>query len=269
MKLRLINFLWLMMFLLSSTVNAQWRLDGDDRLRNFRLDDQLHASASAQPTVASLEELRSKLPRGYQIYIVDLRQESHGFANNTPVSWYVQYNQGNVGKTAAEVEQDEMDRLRAIVGTRQTFEPMGNSDKKLFKPLKFKVKSVESERDIVERAGFHYVRFTDADMSAPDPKLIADFVEFVKELPSDAWLHFHCQAGMGRGTLFMVLYDIIKNPDKPLDEIVQRQFDLGGANLFAENNGDDWYAQRHRERAAMIREFYRRAQSEKTSGVRD
>ena len=258
---RLFGLIFSLLIVLTSATNAQWRLDGDDRLRNFRMDEQINASASAQPTRVSLEELRSKLPRGFSVYVVDLRQESHGFANDVPVSWYSEHNAANAELDSDAILSDEIERLQSIVGKRVEFVPLGKSDTQMFKPLKIKVKRIATEREIVENFGWRYMRFTDADMTAPDLRLVNEFVHFVKALPEDAWLHFHCQAGMGRGTLFMVLYDIILHPEKPLEEIVQRQFEIGGMNLFAENNGDDWYAQRHRERAATIREFYRIAHS--------
>ena len=257
MRFRLMNLFLLITLLMASTASAQWRLDGSDQLRNFRIDDQLNASASAQPS--DFDALIKKLPRGFTFYMVDLRQESHGFANGVPISWYEQYNRANAGMVAgADVERDELKRLQSIVGTRQTFTPLGNSDKKLFKPLKVKVKDVGTERDAATQAGFNYVRFAAADMSAPDEHVINEFVRFVKQLPPDAWLHFHCQAGMGRTTFFMVIYDIIRNPDKSLEEIMTRQVELGGSDLLAEDDGDDWYAQHHRERAAMLRDFYKR-----------
>ena len=262
MRLRLINFLLMMILVLTSTASAQWRLDGssDEQLKNFRIDEQLNASASGQPSVAAFRTLKAKLPRGFVIYDVDLRQEPHGFADGTPVSWYEEHNAANAGVVDVSViERDETDRLQSIVGTRQTFNPLGKSDTKNFKPLKLKVKSVCTEREAATDAGFNYVRFAAADMSAPDERVVNEFVRFVKQLPPDAWLHFHCHAGMGRTTLFMALYDIIRNPDKSLEEIVARQVELGGTDLLAESNGDDWYAQRHRERAAMLRDFYKRS----------
>ena len=246
---------------LFSAVHAQWRLDGDDRLRNFRIDEQLNASASAQPSIAGFRTLKEKLPRGFLIYIVDLRQESHGFANDVPISWYSERNAACAGLDTVEIERDEVARLQAIEGGRIKFMPIGKSDTQLLKPLTLNVKSVKTEREVVENVGFHYVRFTDTDMTNPDAALVDEFVRFVEQLPPNAWLHFHCHAGMGRGTLFLVLYDIIRHPEKPLEEIVARQKELGGLDLFAENNGDDWAAQRHRERAEMVREFYRARQN--------
>ena len=95
-----------------------WRLDGNAsaELRNFRLMtddwqntlrgkkptrqglDSLHASASGQPSLAALKTLYDKiheLEPNAKIFMIDLRQESHGFANSLPVSWYVDHNAAN------------------------------------------------------------------------------------------------------------------------------------------------------------------------------
>lgn len=259
----LVSTLALMIFF-STTVDAQWRLDGGDRLRNFRIDSRLSASASAQPTELSLEEIRSKVPRGLSLWIVDLRQESHGFANGIPISWYEEHNAANAALEPSEIERDERARLQSLLGRKEKFEPLGRADKLEFKPLRKKVRSVETEREMISRLGFNYARFTAADMVAPDDAVVEEFVRFVRRLPDDAWLHFHCQAGQGRTTTFMVIYDLIKHPDRSLEESVKRQVELGGSDLLSISSGDDWYAQRHNERAAWLKNFYRRLRSIET-----
>ena len=47
-----------------------------------------------------------------------------------------------------------------------------------------------------------------------------------------SWLHFHCLAGYGRTATFMAIYDMMKNPDVGLSDIVYRQSMTGGENLL-------------------------------------
>ena len=257
-----------------------WRLDGSASAnlpRNFRwmtddwindvrgreptrdgLDD-LHASASGQPSQAALKTLYDTLHErefNAKIFIVDLRQESHGYANSLPVSWYTEHNAANAGKTAAEVERDESERLRNLRGIETTFQPLGNADKQAFKPVTIVPRFMSTERDASEQAGFTYVRFAAADMQFPAPDVVDSFVEFVASLPPNAWLHFHCQAGHGRTTTFLVMYDVMRNPQLSLEEICRRQYLLGGSNLLLEPEGNDWYAKMSRDRAKKIRLFY-------------
>lgn len=259
--------------------DGSWRLDGNamDGLRNFRLmtDDwlndsrgrepsrqgleNLRASASAQPSITALPELYEKiheLEPDAQIFMLDLRQESHGFVNSVPVSWYKEHNAANAGKTSREVERDESERFKNLRGVETTFEPMGNSDKQRLKPVTMVARFMTTEREAAEKIGFTYVRFAAADMQFPAPELVDDFVTFVANLPDNAWLHFHCHAGHGRTTTFLAMYDIMKNPDLSLEEICRRQYLLGGSNLLLEPEGDDWYSKKSRDRAKKIRLFY-------------
>ncbi len=260
-------------------VEGTWRLDGSAsaELKNFRLMtddwkvalrgkepsraglDTLNASAGGQPSVAALKTLYQTIREvdwRAQIFIVDLRQESHGYANSLPVSWYVEHNAANAGKNAAEVEADEFERLNNLRGVDTTFEPLGNADKQTLKPIGIIPRVIQFERDLATQEGFVYQRFAAADMQFPAPEVVDDFILFVAQLPPNAWLHFHCQAGHGRTTTFLVMYDILRNPDVSLEDICKRQYLLGGSNLLLEPQGDDWYSQQARDRAEKIRLFY-------------
>lgn len=278
----LIALLSLTLFATASAkkIVGQWRLDGTaaaELPRSFRFMndtwindvrgkeptrqglDTLRASASGQPSVAALSTIYDKIHKrepDAKIFIVDLRQESHGYANSLPVSWYTEHNAANAGKTTAEVEADEVERLKNLRGVDTTFEPLGNADKQAFKPITIIPRVIQTERTASEMAGFEYVRFAAADMQFPAPEIVDDFITFVVNLPENAWLHFHCQAGHGRTTTFLVMYDIMKNPDVSLEDICKRQYLLGGSNLLLEPEGDDWYSRMARDRAKKIRLFY-------------
>ena len=260
-------------------IEGQWRLDGNAsaELRNFRwmtddwkIDargkeptrqgmDTLNASASAQPSVAALSTLKTTIherePES-KIFIIDLRQETHGFANSLPVSWHVKHNAGNIGKNSAEVEAYEVEQLNSLRGVDTTFNPLGNDDKQLLKPITIIPRVIETERDAVQKLGLNYQRFAVTDMQFPTPEIVDEFIAFVINLPQNAWLHFHCHAGHGRTTTFLVMYDIMKNPNLSLTEICKRQYLLGGTNLLLEPEGDDYGAKHARDRAKKIRLFY-------------
>ena len=76
---------------------------------------------------------------------------------------------------------------------------------------------VLTEAELAAQKGVMYVRFTATDHLWPDAGEIERFRRFVKTLPKDAWLHFHCVAGEGRTTAFMTMYDMLKNPDVPYE----------------------------------------------------
>ncbi|MBR4904435.1 MAG: protein tyrosine phosphatase [Selenomonadaceae bacterium] len=271
-------------------IEGTWRLDGSAsaELRNFRLmtDDwqndsrgrepsragleKLWASASGQPSLAALKTLKQtiyELEPDAKIFIIDLRQESHGFANSIPVSWYIKNNAANANKTLREIESDEIERLNNLRGLETTFEPLGNADKQSFKPITIMPRFMETEQAAAEKLGINYERFAAADMQFPAPEVVDDFIIFVANLPENAWLHFHCQAGHGRTTTFLVMYDILKNPELSLEEICRRQYLLGGSNLLLEPEGDDWNSKMARDRAKKIRLFYDWAQGTRAEQI--
>lgn len=270
----------LLLLTVASVSEAKWRLDEDPELaepRNFRMAsdgwrvtpedapptrqglDNLRISGSAQCTAAGFASLYATLAAaapGAPIYDVDLRQESHGFADGLPVSWHKDGNLANEGKTPEEVALDEEERLAGIAGETTTFGPKGKTDKGRFEAVTFTPENVQTEKDVVEAAGFRYVRFYVTDRTQPDTETIEAFLDFVESLPRDAWLHFHCRAGRGRTTTFMAMYDMIRNPDIPVEAIIERQYLIGGADLTAMKE-DEWKNERIVERLEMLRSFSR------------
>ncbi|MDY2905446.1 MAG: protein tyrosine phosphatase, partial [Caecibacter massiliensis] len=77
------------------------------------------------------------------------------------------------------------------------------------------------------------------------------------------WLHFHCEAGMGRTTAFMNMYDMMKNPSVPLKDILYREYEIGGnytAHTVFHPSPSDWKGPYYNEKSRMIRLFYQYVQ---------
>lgn len=87
---------------------------------------------------------------------------------------------------------------------------MLDEGKKSIDPKLMKISSVMSERQMVEQNGLYYYRIAATDHIWPSPENIDDFIAFIRTLPDHAWLHFHCQAGKGRTTIYMAMYDMMK-----------------------------------------------------------
>lgn len=270
--------LWLLAAIPSA--EATWRLDENPELaepRNFRMAsddwstepedepptreglDELRASGSAQPTAAGFAALYATLSgaaAGAPVYDVDLRQESHGFADGLPVSWYEERNQANAGKTPEEVARDEAERLAGLAGEETVFSPEEKKDRKRFGEMTFTPLNVQTEKETVEAIGFRYARFYVTDRSEPDTETVEAFLAFVESLPKDAWVHFHCRAGHGRTTSFMAMYDMIRNPEVPAEEIIERQYLIGGSDLTAMKK-DAWRNEQIVLRLEMLHNFSR------------
>ena len=270
----------LLLLTVASVSEAKWRLDEDPELaepRNFRMAsddwhvapedetptreglDNLRISGSAQCTAAGFASLYTKLSAaaaapGAPIYDVDLRQESHGFADGLPVSWHKKNNLANEGKTPEEVALDEEERLAELSEGTTTFVPKGKTDKGRVEAFTFAPQNVQTEKEVVEALGFRYVRFYVTDRTQPDTETIEAFLDFVDSLPGDAWLHFHCRAGHGRTTTFMAMYDMIRNPGIPAETIIERQHLIGGADLTAMKD-EEWKNERIVQRLETLKLF--------------
>src|SRR5881628_3704056 len=72
----------------------------------------LHASGSGEFTPEGLKLLLART-RG-PVTVFDLRQETHIFVNELPVSWYASRDWANVGRSQSEVEADETARVASL-----------------------------------------------------------------------------------------------------------------------------------------------------------
>ena len=203
---------------------------------------QLRASGSAEFTVDSLKAMLAKLPGPVAIF--DLRQEDHGFVNGNAVSWYATNNWANVGKSPKEVAADEKQKLRSCaVGGELVLSSDAAVKVKSAAPdtaaapavERVTVQTVQTEKKLVTAAGASYVRIPVTDHCRPTDAAVDQFILAVRALPAGTWAHFHCRAGKGRTTTFMVLYDMLRNArEVSLPDIARRQSDLiGDYNVLA------------------------------------
>ena len=232
--------------------------------------DDLRISGSGQFSARQFDVLVYELRKKTKgpIYDVDLRQESHGFFNGTAVSWYGRHDWGNIGKSQADVLVDEQQRLQDALGTDVTVYDQGKGDLPVH-PQIMTVRRVQTEQELAENKGVHYVRLASTDHLWPTPGEIDAFLAFVRTLPDDAWLHFHCEAGAGRTTAYMVMYDMIKNPDVPYRDIVYRQYEIGGnytPHDVSHPKQGNWKGPYYHEKHEMGSLFYQYVQDQAKQG---
>jgi hypothetical protein len=259
-----------------------WRGKDVNFLRNYRtMDSKFHAlkhgpnepsraglsslniSGSAEFSRVSLESLRAKHKRSNMI-VIDLRQESHGFVNGLPVSWYQGRNQINWAKTLQEIETDERQRLADLFKARVVKvyslalpdKPSGL--KRGVDPMTMKVHTVYTERELCEELGIFYMRMPVPDYMRPSDKQVDRFIKLGRAVGKNNWIHVHCEAGDGRTTSFLAMYDMMHNAKNvSLEDIVNRQWLLGGIDLLAVNTKVPWKRDYSQRRADFVRQFYR------------
>jgi hypothetical protein len=246
--------------------------------RNFRTtDDPLKpGKGEASPVTTGLSDLRASgsgefTPEGLKLVLArtrgpvtvfDLRQETHIFVNELPVSWYASRDWANVGRSQSAIEADEAARVQSLTPGSEIDvrpgHPVKHGDANSVTPQQVAVESASIERDVVKAAGASSVRITVTDHARPLDDEIDRFVLAVRGLPENAWAHFHCEAGLGRTTMYMVLYDMLRNANRvSLEDIVRRQKILShGYDVLQPDEPGNWKAPYAADRAAFIRAFY-------------
>lgn len=219
----------------------------------------LRLSGSSQFDADGLDNLVRFLPG--PLTVVDLRQESHGFLNGRPVSWFAPKDFGNRGKTPEAVARDEQRRLAALAraGTAELAVILEKSQQGAIassETFAVDVTSVESEAQLTAGRGLGYLRLPVTDHSPPEAAQVDRFVKFCRTLPSDAWLHLHCHAGEGRTTTFMVVYALLRNSGgKSLETIAAEQLAAGGVDLLGSPPEKGWKRPLYLARAEFLRQF--------------
>ncbi|MCR5203565.1 MAG: metallophosphoesterase [Lachnospiraceae bacterium] len=220
--------------------------------------DTLNISGSTQFSEQQFHDFANTLRSyadGDPVYVIDLRGEDHAIINGRAVSLYGFENMINDGKSKEEILTNEKMLFDSIRGKSIEVYALSGEDKG--KSETVLVENLISEQELVESEGFGYLRLTAVDHGWPDVELLDTFIDFVKGLDMDhVWLHFHCQAGHGRTGALMCIYDMMKNPDVSLEDIVIRQAMTGSAYLFYTEQSNSYKALKYAERNKMVRLFY-------------
>ncbi|HEY6069742.1 MAG TPA: hypothetical protein VIU85_00105 [Chthoniobacterales bacterium] len=258
-----------------------WDVDlkmANDLPRNFRTtNDHLEAKSGQKiPVNTGLADLRASgggefTADGFKLMLArtrgpvtvfDLRQETHIFVNGLPVSWFATNDWINVGRTHDEILADEAERVKKLTPGTQIVVRPGAAIKKpgvtAGAAQDVTVEHASTESEVVAANNAAYVRLTVTDHARPLDEEVDRFIVAVRALPANGWAHFHCEAGRGRTTTFMVLYDMLRNAKQvSLDDIARRQQMLGyDYNVLRPSNPGDWRAPYTEDRITFVRAFY-------------
>ena len=215
--------------------------------------DQLKASASSDFSSSELDVLVAEIRKYHDgpITVVDLRNETHGLLNGNHVSLYGKQNWDNIGLSREQIIESEKEIIHGTVGHRVEVGGTGRNSR----TTTIDVTTAETEAEACAKRGIGYFRLTVLDHCFSDPRSVDDFIAFVQNLPENTWLHFHCQAGMGRTNMFLVFYDFLRNPDVPEKDIIYRHFNMGGNFMYYKGdkeNEEEYKVPLAQEKAEMI-----------------
>lgn len=205
--------------------------------------DTLNISGSGQFTEFNLPLIQKEIGSDFSIIDVDLREESHGFINGIAISFANLKNNANQGLSYDDIIATENKNLDSI----KINEPLTIfNTNKLIIPT-----NVKNENQLVTKNNISYIRIPVTDRGLPNDNMVKYFVDFVNNQPKNTWLHFHCKAGAGRTTTFMIMYDIIKNCNQvDLNDIIARQVLL--SKIRSRNAADFFTGKRYK----FLKDFY-------------
>jgi predicted protein tyrosine phosphatase len=232
--------------------------------------DALRASGSAQFGAQGLRAIIERV--GRPVVVVDLRQESHGFLDGVPVSWYAFHDQVNIVRTLIEIRQDEQRRLAALAGETDVTvlvksAQTASGEISEATPVHLTALTPLTERELVQSQGAGYFRIPATDFLPPTAANVDRFVAFASSLPPEVWLHIHCHAGDGRTTTFLAIWDMMHNAARvSVEDIVRRQALLGPHDLFAVGTPENWKYPFQLEMAGFIRRFHQYAKENAADG---
>ena len=244
--------------------------------------DQLYISGSAEYSadqfanmVDRINELTNQvLGHTLPIYIIDLRQETHGFVYGTnedtseaisgiPFSAQAEHNWVNIGMSTKEVIAKEKSILAGMAGKEITYSSgrPGRPGSSGTTPTTttISVSRFITEEQMVKETdeNIGYLRLAIPDRTCPEPEIIDMFIHFVKGIDmNNSWLHFHCLAGIGRTGIMMSVYDMMKNPDVPMTDILTRQTMTGSGYPMSPASSQEYLAAYDAERLRLIPLIY-------------
>lgn len=227
------------------------------------------------------------------IYIVDLRLEPHGFMQGIPVrqhdvNFWESFNPGlmhdyerklfhhlnerwNNGGTFLlfyNIMKKQKERsTRDVI----TFINMVPSIQKALRKKQAPIAYInawtnpenvfQTEEDMCVKMGVNYVRMPAIDHHAPSLETLRMFFTWIKTLPKNAWIHFHCAGGRGRTSTFMLLLDMMhRRPHISFEALLAQHHELGSVD-FMKQKASSYKSKWARERADLLRALYTQVQN--------
>ncbi len=246
------------------TIKEDFKIETPHPLPTREGLERLNISGSAQFSEESLQMLIKQLGNSESLYIIDLRQEFHGFVDSIAISWYKPpRNWENINKTLQEIEKGEKQLLYSLLRQKEVtlyrLIKKSHAESQLLQTeaVPIEAERIATEQELVTKYGLGYLRIGVTDHLRPSDESVDRFITFMRDLPKERWVHIHCAAGIGRTTTFMSMYDMMLNAKHiKFEDIIKRQWLLGGANLKKLYHSNNWKQSYAEERLRFLQNFY-------------
>lgn len=220
----------------------------------------LHLAGSAQFSELQFQKILQHVPRK-KLVVIDLREETHGFLNAHAISWYGVRNAANMGKNPHAIKVHEKKQMKVLCQTKSVtvYKILSKEDDGRIgkvEPFIVSIDNAFSEEKFMKRQGIPYYRLYVTDHHAPRYQAVDHFISKANQL-NDRWIYFHCRAGSGRSTTFMVMLDMLRNAKKVrFNDILARQALIGGKDLRKLPASSSYKYPLAIERLRFLKDFY-------------
>lgn len=228
--------------------------------------DPLGISGSGQFSFEQFDVMRRNLPNN--LVVVDLRQEYHGYLNGVAGCWFSYRDAANKGLNSSQVTSGEAKVLAGVRNQKEITLGMSITKDKdggfiVDKNSTIIPKTVFSEQELMASRGCGYLRIACTDHLRPPDSAVERFVYFMRELKPDVWVHFHCRAGKGRTTTFMLMFDMLRNAHMlNFETLAKRQNLIGGSDFTGKGSIETgWKKDINLERQEFLHRFYEYAKA--------
>ena len=229
-----------------------------DKLKGLQ---ELNMAGGGQLTEEQMIKLKKET--GGKLRIIDVRQEPHVYLDGLPVTWYKSYitdikdvkNPQSGINSMKEMENEFVEFLNknsTIVTSKIHWgsEPVYE----LIENIQLSPTEILTNEQMAQKHNIEYNRFFIPVF--PESFQEKEFIELVDSISDDETVYVQCWDGTGRSTVFMTMFDILKNHEVSLELIVERQASLGGINTSDLYPRESSRYKRSLDRKTYIERFY-------------
>ncbi len=188
-----------------STANSEHILGTQNIKINHYGMDTLFISGSAAPSLGSMIWLRKQISSKHSVFLIDLRQETHLYLNNLPISLFYKRDEINWGKSPNEISESEQAWVQFLTqAVTMQINKLGKPKEGIkvpTDPVTMSIKEIGNEQTTVQKANIRLLSKLDVsskvrggegritqvnmkpleDLNNVPTKLLTETVEFRKK----------------------------------------------------------------------------------------